>query len=999
MASDRDDSAFRYRKEKTEISNRRLSVRMASGKVYGPYRRAEVLSFIAARRIRGEEEILFEGEVDWQPIASDPEFFDALHSLLEGKRPSSRSEVDQEESSGRGTAVRTEMEGNISLAKTEISDSGAPLEEEPDDATRNTAVTQTKSAVVEKPTAPAARSGRSERSRKSAGAWIPNHAVKPISAPLPSPRVAAREKRKKQAKGIFPIVIAGLLAFAYVWTHDTLVGKGSGTKSTPLVPMHYFKALNDSLKLWKNREIPSMPANLDFSGPAVRVGGNAEAWAQSLQSALAAQVPADLRNSKSYWRQLAWDLAAMGAVMQIQSVPESKRLLDQSAAILSELKRRNALSGEDRTLFDAQEAFRVSDLEQASRLAETLPDDAARWIFENCSWILHWEKNQKKPYFGSARAFSESRISLESHVRRAFAMRDAQIGQAMEMLADENPFSEALWFASGEVLWRGQGGAGVSAAGQSFVAGLEVLSLAPPALQVNYWREYIEFLKAFGRKSSITSATSNYEMLASGNLATSRNAKKWWDLGSEGLDPQVYAEGLLKKAREGDLGPSELAALKVFGRLLPEGNEMLAVVARDLMLRGKFDVAEKVIDQMLSRNASDSEALGLRVWLDSENYRFFDAMGALEKDLKGAPLVAQRYRLPLLVIGREYEEAETLIATILQSRPQDAWPHFWRAKIKKARSEPKACMASASIAKLQSRGSMSRSSEILFYECQVLAKSALERGIKELEQLFTLRPSETRYLPLIADAYLALDQPQNGLNYLEKATEVYSSNADLLLSLGKIYERMHETEKAKGAYQNVAIRVPGDARGLLELARMLENAGKTMEAARTYQAAALVNPRMPEIFLKAARSMEKAGLIQEAATLYGREIELRPAVLSTFVEAATFLLKNNNPKLVPELYRKFAGGGFEQDPRALLRLAQAYFAMEDFENARISAATALSVDPKNPEIYLILAQSLEKLGEFQTARSYYQRYLGLNPGAADAAEIQDRISRPPFSAD
>jgi hypothetical protein len=70
--------------EGTQVRSRKIQVRMPSGKIYGPYQRAEILAFIQARKIAGEESILIEGTQDWKPITSDPEFFDALKDSIFG---------------------------------------------------------------------------------------------------------------------------------------------------------------------------------------------------------------------------------------------------------------------------------------------------------------------------------------------------------------------------------------------------------------------------------------------------------------------------------------------------------------------------------------------------------------------------------------------------------------------------------------------------------------------------------------------------------------------------------------------------------------------------------------------------------------------------------------------------------------------------------------------------------------------------------------------------
>ena len=63
-------------------------IKNKDGVVRGPFRTDEVLLQIRNGELTGEEWISLFPQTDWQPISSDPEFYDRLLDFLEGERVS-----------------------------------------------------------------------------------------------------------------------------------------------------------------------------------------------------------------------------------------------------------------------------------------------------------------------------------------------------------------------------------------------------------------------------------------------------------------------------------------------------------------------------------------------------------------------------------------------------------------------------------------------------------------------------------------------------------------------------------------------------------------------------------------------------------------------------------------------------------------------------------------------------------------------------------------------
>jgi hypothetical protein len=64
------------------MSEKKIQVRMASGKIYGPYSREEVIKYIRKKKLKGDEEVFVLGESSWQKLSADPEFFDVLQEIF-----------------------------------------------------------------------------------------------------------------------------------------------------------------------------------------------------------------------------------------------------------------------------------------------------------------------------------------------------------------------------------------------------------------------------------------------------------------------------------------------------------------------------------------------------------------------------------------------------------------------------------------------------------------------------------------------------------------------------------------------------------------------------------------------------------------------------------------------------------------------------------------------------------------------------------------------------
>ncbi len=247
-----------------------------------------------------------------------------------------------------------------------------------------------------------------------------------------------------------------------------------------------------------------------------------------------------------------------------------------------------------------------------------------------------------------------------------------------------------------------------------------------------------------------------------------------------------------------------------------------------------------------------------------------------------------------------------------------------------------------------------------------------------------------------------IDAHANSEDGMAEATQVardslekFPRSFDLRMKLGELYQKRRDYDRAVAFYQRAKRDRPDSAEPSIRIGQVFDGQKKYLEAAQNFEIASRIDPSYPEVWLFAARSYANAGRDKDASLMYAREIEERPAVIGTFLEAAEFLLKVNAPQEVPALFRKFKDD-FQDDPRVLTRLAQAYLALQDYDNAQNTAATALARGPGFPEPNRVLGYVYEQQAQYEMAARYFEKYLELLPQAADADQIRSKLNNPPY---
>lgn len=978
--------------EGTQVRSRKIQVRMPSGKIYGPYQRAEILAFIQARKIAGEESILIEGTQDWKPITSDPEFFDALKDSIFGATKVKAVPMDPK------TLVTPETP--------------------PEDATRTRAsvkaATQASAAAAspaEKKETPRAKStgGRPieleipDLPQPLVGAPPPVTPMGPPStATMNVPSSVPAVDKKIPAKHFRLILLVGVVAvLAALMLSNPSPKGGKGGDANPLavpeLPLLYGKHLsqifvNSKLVL---PEIPDEVKPMGAQETELFDGMDALSAMNELKRLTENADPAG-RMAAAYWFRIAWDLRNIAAALEVWGGGLAKPWNSRAEAIESHLRTKKLLNKDAEASLDGAALLREGKWDEALTLLSKAPaTPPVLWLLDEAAWWQFWDKgssgNVPAMRATDAPAFEGDLIA---QIRAGVFNKDAALLDKVDSLASVSPRSPLLWMVDAEYSWRmGQGQ--VSRANYRFLTGIAVASFWPRAQQRIFWKQYADFLRLFGRQSTADRAQANSEVLEKG----SPKKESWWDFGQEGLDAERITKETLARSQSGSPSPLDIATLQVLGPVSPQGSEALAAAGDLFAFDGEWTRAVALYEATLAADKDSSRALEGLIWAQANLFHFdvaFDYYDRVAHTATDSPL-PQRLNAAIHLAGREYDSAIDELNSYVKSVPNDAWGYYLLSLAYERMEKNVDCVRDSQLAYVHGVGEIKFRAVLQRLKCRIAAKMGTENALNELRALYQKNP---RNLPVI----MTLTEVLKDLDLIDEAVKVSGDSLRRLpyaayvlrLRLGEIYEKKGDYDKAVAFYTSAAHERADSSEAKVKIGRVYLMQEKPLEAAMNFETAARTNPEYPEAWILAARAYAKGGKWREASDAYQREIELRPAVLGSFVEMAEFMLRINAPQEVPKIFLRYKES-YEDDPRVLTRLAQAYLALKQYENARLAASTAIARNPSGAEPYRILAIVSELQGVYGTAREYYEKYLKIFPQAPDAGDIRYKISRPPFS--
>jgi tetratricopeptide (TPR) repeat protein len=178
---------------------------------------------------------------------------------------------------------------------------------------------------------------------------------------------------------------------------------------------------------------------------------------------------------------------------------------------------------------------------------------------------------------------------------------------------------------------------------------------------------------------------------------------------------------------------------------------------------------------------------------------------------------------------------------------------------------------------------------------------------------------------------------------------------------------------------------PRDAAALMDEAEACLQAGRVDEAVQAALAASALQVQPERALPLLARAFEAQADFAGALEVYGRAIALEnagPEISGDMGKLALRLRKYDIAERVLAAHLQLGA----PTPEAIAGLAQAQIGLRAFDKAQATLTAALEADPRQPVLWLTLAQLLSAQGRQAQAIPFFEEAVGLDPASARALD-------------
>ena len=366
-----------------------------------------------------------------------------------------------------------------------------------------------------------------------------------------------------------------------------------------------------------------------------------------------------------------------------------------------------------------------------------------------------------------------------------------------------------------------------------------------------------------------------------------------------------------------------------------------------LIRQGHFDVAEKRLERLLTKQPHSTSALNLLGVVYLREARYEEA----EKTLREAVALASKFFDAWRNLGDalnaqgKAEEARAAYEEAVKGVPDDAASHF------------------ALTALYQKSGQF---------------QSSLDAANKIPAAKRTLS-----LLPILAADYLGLNQAEKATIEIRAMMQVAASNPDLVPQLAEFMLERGATGDADQLLQLAATQQKQTDRFLLDVARVEEQKGNREKARETLARVAEMSPEFVDGLVEAGRLAGKDLDWNRAAGLLGRAEKLAPRRIDVLQGLTTAQLYGSRPRDALDTAKKLKELR-PDDPSTASLMTLALIGVGEWNEARPLAEKVLAARPDDREANLAFAVIAYNLSDFEEAKrriGFCLRQNGSDPGA------------------
>lgn len=286
-----------------------------------------------------------------------------------------------------------------------------------------------------------------------------------------------------------------------------------------------------------------------------------------------------------------------------------------------------------------------------------------------------------------------------------------------------------------------------------------------------------------------------------------------------------------------------------------------------------------------------------------------------------------------------------------------------------------------------------------------LRRRNLRMALQETEAAIRLNPDNVEAHKLLATIYLGVvgnedpNASSASAEYLKKALQEYETIVKLspedsssLLSLGDLYRRDGQTDKAIASLKKYLEAVPASDMALSLLSEIYVNQGNFNEAIGLLKKALEASPGLPTLLAQLAFTYEQAKDYKNAIETYKLAVAADDESLNLRKGLAQALWEDSQDEPAEKEYLRI----LESDPEegvAYLRLGQIYRRRGDSDKALENFQKADGLLVGSVEVKFNIAVLYEEVGKYEKGEEAFKQLLKLTEKNSDSyseQEIQNR---------
>jgi tetratricopeptide (TPR) repeat protein len=447
---------------------------------------------------------------------------------------------------------------------------------------------------------------------------------------------------------------------------------------------------------------------------------------------------------------------------------------------------------------------------------------------------------------------------------------------------------------------------------------------------------------------------------------------------------------------------------------------------RVLLEQKDYWTAQKVVAELMKKNAKDPEVAGLNGIVLLNSGKPSDAVNALQNAVKESPKdgllqywlgkaalakgdidLAEKSMREAVTLNPSRLNAEEELALIAAQRgdmltlsdvanktiaaaPQFPGGYVWRAMVEMKHNTPD--KAEADLQTAINKAPQSPQAYLLLGKLRFSQKRYPE-GVSLMEQTLQRDPDSVEAMLVLINYYIQEKQPEKAvarLNAQINKSPKISGYYDLLTQL-QIHDK--KLDQAAATAQKAIQLNPGDGEAVVLFARVQVARGQTASAIGTWEQWANAHPNDAGAYATLGVLEESRGDTGKAEAYYKKALQIQPQQPLAANNLAYRMLENGENVDVALSLAQTARRGMPNSPSTADTLAWAYYYKGTYSFARDLLEDALKADQDSASMQYHLGMVYAKLRDKNNATIHLKKALSMAPNSPTAKDATTALQR------